>query len=199
VPYKNKKDQYAAHKRYRQSLKGKIARKKAKTKYLETESGHLKLKQDQKKYSKSEKGKQRIKRWGQSEKGKKVSKRYAQSEKGKKKHKLHVKNYKKTYKGQLTSMWDSVRNRIKIWTFKNVGKRENMEDIIGCSRQFLREYLKRKFKPGMTWDNHGLWHIDHIVPLKKFDPNSIEDVKKANHYTNLQPLWASENIRKKDK
>ena len=51
----------------------------------------------------------------------------------------------------------------------------------------------------MNWSNHGKWHIDHIVPLSKFNPKSLKDIKKANHYSNLQPLWAKENLRKKDK
>jgi len=51
----------------------------------------------------------------------------------------------------------------------------------------------------MNWQNHGKWHIDHIKPLAKFNPNDYEDVKKANHYTNLQPLWAEENLKKSDK
>ena len=199
MPYKDKKKQLAAAKRYRQSAKGKSAKKRYKKKFLATEYGQLKQKQYLKKYNKSEKGKIKIKKWDQSEKGKVVKKRYMQTEKGKKMHKRGREKYLKTEKGQLLRMWDSVRVRIKIWSTENVGKREKMEELIGCSRKFLREYLEKQFKPGMTWDNHGKWHIDHIKPLDKFDPNNIEDVKIANHYTNLQPLWAAENIRKKNK
>ena len=57
-------------------------------------------------------------------------------------------------------------------------------------------FVESKFKQGMTWQNHGKWHIDHIVPLYKFDPTKYEDIKKANHYSNLQPLWAEENLKK---
>jgi hypothetical protein len=49
----------------------------------------------------------------------------------------------------------------------------------------------------MSWDNHGEWHIDHIIPLAS--ANTPEIIKQLCHYSNLQPLWASDNIIKKDK
>ena len=77
----------------------------------------------------------------------------------------------------------------------------NIVNYIGCSIAELRAYLESQFKPGMTWDNHGVhgWHIDHIFPLCRFDLTNENDMKKAWHYTNLQPLWAKENLRKHDK
>ena len=77
----------------------------------------------------------------------------------------------------------------------------NIVNYIGCSIAELRDYLESQFKPGMTWGNHGVhgWHIDHIFPLCRFDLTNEKDMKKAWHYTNLQPLWAKENLRKHDK
>jgi len=69
---------------------------------------------------------------------------------------------------------------------------------LGCTIDELKAYLELKFKPGMTWDNwsmHG-WHIDHIKPLASFDLTDREQFKEACHYTNLQPLWAEENLSK---
>jgi len=65
----------------------------------------------------------------------------------------------------------------------------------------VRTYIEKQFKSGMTWSNHGLkgWHIDHIKPISSFDLTNKEEQKKAFHYTNLQPLWAIENLKKCDK
>lgn len=69
---------------------------------------------------------------------------------------------------------------------------------LGCSVAEFKDYLESMFKDGMSWDNYGRggWHIDHIRPLSSFDLTNREEVVIACHYTNMQPLWAAENIRK---
>jgi hypothetical protein len=68
--------------------------------------------------------------------------------------------------------------------------------VLGCSVKELKDYLEAKFLRGMSWENHGKWHIDHIVPLSAFDLASDAQVALAFHYTNLQPLWARDNLSK---
>lgn len=69
---------------------------------------------------------------------------------------------------------------------------------LGCTIEELRRYLEGKFKPGMSWDNWTKdgWHIDHVEPLSDFDLSNLDEFKKACHFTNLQPLWAFENLSK---
>ena len=71
---------------------------------------------------------------------------------------------------------------------------------LGCSIPELKLYLEERFQPGMTWDNYGsAWHIDHIRPLANYDLSDREVLKQLVHYTNLQPMWAIDNIKKSNK
>jgi hypothetical protein len=72
-------------------------------------------------------------------------------------------------------------------------------DLIGCTIKQLKKHLRKQFKPGMTWKNHGKWHVDHIKPCASFDLSKAEEQSQCFHYTNLQPLWALENISKGDR
>lgn len=85
-------------------------------------------------------------------------------------------------------------------------KSSSTKDLLGCSSHELRVHIENKFydrKDGskMSWSNYSLkgWHLDHIVPLQRFNLSDPEDLKKACHYTNLQPMWSEDNWRKGDK
>lgn len=74
--------------------------------------------------------------------------------------------------------------------------------LVGCDVQFLRGFLEARFKPGMTWKNYGrksgekYWEIDHKIPVAEFNLMEADQQRQAFHYSNLQPLWRSENRSK---
>ena len=80
-------------------------------------------------------------------------------------------------------------------------KKEDLHalELLGCSVEDFRKHIEDQFKEGMTWANHGEWHLDHIKPLSSFDLTQKENMKVALHYTNHQPLWARDNLLKGDK
>lgn len=93
---------------------------------------------------------------------------------------------------------EKIRHRVYLFLKgKNWEKNSKTSEIVGCSSQYLKEYLENQFKDGMTWDNHGKWHIDHIIPLSS--AKTEEEVYRLCHYTNLQPLWAKDNLKKGSK
>lgn len=71
--------------------------------------------------------------------------------------------------------------------------------LLGCNLETVRQHLESKFTEGMNWDNYGKWHIDHIMPCASFDLSDPKQQRQCFHYTNLQPLWAKDNMQKKDK
>jgi hypothetical protein len=75
-------------------------------------------------------------------------------------------------------------------------KSEQTMVYLGCSIDFFKNYLSNNFIDGMSFENYGEWHLDHIVPCYYFDLNIEEDRKKCFHYTNFQPLWAVDNLKK---
>lgn len=78
-------------------------------------------------------------------------------------------------------------------------KSDTTANLIGCDITVLRIHLESLFQSDMTWDNYGKWHIDHIIPCASFDLTKSEDQRKCFHYTNLQPLWAIDNLKKSAK
>tara|TARA_B100001175_G_scaffold313415_1_gene320978 strand:- start:1325 stop:2239 length:915 start_codon:yes stop_codon:yes gene_type:complete len=93
----------------------------------------------------------------------------------------------------LRTLRSRLRSALKS---KNAIKSTKTLDLIGCSTSFLMGYLDAKFTEGMTWENHGEWHIDHIKPCAKFNLLIEDEQRKCFHYTNLQPLWAKDNLSK---
>lgn len=96
---------------------------------------------------------------------------------------------------------DFIRHRLSerlrgLFKEKGIKKEQSCVAFIGCSLAEFKKHLAAKFTLGMTWTNRHLWHIDHIKPLAKFDLSKESEQRMAFHYTNLQPLWARDNLRK---
>ena len=106
---------------------------------------------------------------------------------------------RKKRKDLLFKLKADIRSRLSI-SVRYSGRYKSGSSIenLGCSMEELKIYLESLFLPGMSWDNYGIngWHIDHVIPLAHFDPADIEQLKIACHYTNLQPLWAIDNLKK---
>ena len=87
----------------------------------------------------------------------------------------------------------NIRSRLRK-ALKGKSRDKGIFLLLGCSASETKLYLESKFQLGMNWDNYGsLWEIDHIVPLASFDLSNSNQLKRACHHTNLQPLWKEEH------
>ena len=92
---------------------------------------------------------------------------------------------------------NNVRRRINIFlSLNNINKKNKTFNIVGCSPDFLKKHLESQFIENMSWDNYGFygWHIDHIIPLSS--AKNEKEIFELCHYSNLQPLWAGDNLKK---
>ena len=96
----------------------------------------------------------------------------------------------------------NLRTRI-LGALKRNSKSASTKELLGCTIAQLKQHLKSQFTKGMTWKNHGNgwlgkkeWHIDHIIPCASFDLSKASEQKECFHYSNLQPLWALDNLIK---
>lgn len=92
---------------------------------------------------------------------------------------------------------NNIYDAIRRSGFKTAKGGKHTEDILGCSFKDFKLYIESKFQPGMSWNNYGLWELDHIIPIAS--AKTKDEVIKLNHYTNFQPLWATDNKEKRDK
>jgi hypothetical protein len=145
-----------------------------------------------------------------AEKIKNYKKKYYSIEKNRIKHNEKCKKYAKLTKNKRNQhlknkkknninfkILANLRSRIST-AVKKLKKSNKTKIFIGLPLDKLRIHLESKFKEGMTWENYGHkgWHIDHIIPCASFDLSDPEQQKKCFHYTNLQPLWWFENLKK---
>lgn len=123
-------------------------------------------------------------------------------------HKLAARKYYKKHKKEINKkLWEyrknnpmerlrcNIRKRLhKVLKTKRLSKNNKLNDYIGCTKDELIYHIEKQFQPGMSWDNYGEWHLDHIKPLSL--GNTSHEIESLNHFENLQPLWAYDNIKK---
>lgn len=160
-----------------------------------------------KKWAKNNKDKIKISNAKQRNKNKQYYKEYYKNNKEEhlKKCKIYSKN--RRIKDIGFKILLNLRRRL-AYAINGKDKSKKTTELLGCSIQQLKKYLESKFKSGMSWDNYGRgingkgmqeWHIDHIIPCASFDLSKPEEQRKCFHYSNLQPLWAKENLEKSNK
>ena len=203
---KNKEKIKEKHKQYRLKNKEKLLEQK-KQYYLKNKEKikekhkqyRLKNKEQKKQYylKNKEKIKEREKQWYLKNKEKVNEKQKQYYLKNKEKVIEQKKQYidQRRKKDPNFKLRYNLRARILV-ALKGTVKSESTIELLGCSVKECWNHLEQQFKPGMTRKNHGLWHIDHIKPCASFDLTKPEEQKKCFHYTNLQPLWAAENMSK---
>ncbi len=98
----------------------------------------------------------------------------------------------------LNRMVSAMRGRVNHIVRRGNVKASTSMKLLGCTREQFRAHLEKQFLPGMTWENYGRdgWTIDHIIPCAQFDLSIPDSQKVCFHYTNLQPLWHIDNIKK---
>lgn len=108
-------------------------------------------------------------------------------------------SYKRYHNNIQTKLSELLRTRLYM-ALKAQGLQKNNStmELVGCSKEELIQHLESQFKDGMCWQNWSLngWHIDHIRPVSSFDLSDPAQVKECFHFSNLQPLWAIENLQK---
>lgn len=171
--FKNKDEIRAKHKKYREEnseaikISKKLEYQKNKKRYIEE-----------------------AKKWREENPDFKKTKKYKDQ-----RNKTRRKRYSKDV---LYKLGEKIRSS-SLRVTNAVKKNKSLKSIeyLGCTLEEFKDHIESQWQEGMTWENHDLhgWHIDHIVPVDWFIKNS-DDPWKANHYTNLQPLWAIDNIKK---
>jgi len=159
----------------------------------------------------------RVKKWSKGEKQQEKIKKYKEKNREKllqywveyRKKPGYKKKFNQYYKKWITEklkndphfkMKQLLSHRIYLaLKVKGVSKSIRTMKLLGCTVEELWKHLESKFQPGMTRENHGKWHVDHIKPCASFDLTDAKQQAECFHYTNLQPLWSEQNLKKGSK
>ena len=198
--------QYGLINRKRLNKLDRLKREKKKEKYLEMEANYRK--QNREKLNKahrewSNKPENRLKQKKYREENKEKLNEYFEKRRRSKEYKEKFNIYYKEWINKRLKtdphfkIKQQMSHRIYLALKSQRTKKSNTTSkLIGCSISKLWKHLEERFEPGMTRENHGTWHVDHIIPCASFDLTDPEQQKICFHYTNLQPMWALDNIKK---
>ena len=176
-------------------------------KYREKNKEKLKEKRKEYREKNKEKIKKKAKVYRENNKEKLIQYRQNNKEKLNEYHKEWFQNNKEKIneyykiKKQANSLFKLRCNIASLICscFKKQGytKQSKTYKILGCTYEEFKIHLENQFTDGMTWENQGEWHLDHIYPVSL--AKDEEELIKLNHYTNFQPLWAEDNLKKSNK
>jgi len=126
-----------------------------------------------------------------------TQKKYSDKEETKENRKPYLRQYEKNRR-KIDPLWGIKKNlRTRMWeALKHFKKSKSTMELTGCTLEELKKHLENKFEDGMSWDNYGVWHLDHIIACANFDLSDPEQQKICFHYTNLQPMWGENNMKK---
>jgi hypothetical protein len=168
--------------------------KKKNKEYREINKEHIK--ERKKIYSNNHKEEEKIYRENNKEHLKELKKKWDMNNKENNKEKRNI--YQKNKKNTDVNYRVLCNLRSRLWqAVKKNTKSASTKTLLGCTSDELKIHLENKFTDGMNWDNYGNeWHIDHIIPCCSFDMSSSDKQKECFHFSNLQPLWALDNMIK---
>jgi hypothetical protein len=160
----------------------------------------------------------RKKKYAESDHGRDKILNYKSTDRYKELHRLRCRKYESTEKFKIYRklyeqhryannenyrLISNLRCRLYSALTRNklskIDKFSNTIELLGCTTEELWKHLESMFSDGMTRENYGKWHVDHIIPCDNFNLFDVEQQKLCFHYTNLQPLWAKDNLIKGNK
>jgi hypothetical protein len=202
---KERKKQYTEKNRDIINEKARNWRKENPEKYKESikkyldKNPHMTSKERTKKYRENEEWREKFRKSSKEhyKKNKEIlnkkSKEYREKNKEKIRELSRDWENKKNKEDGFFRMKKRIRERIRDY-MKGESNGFKTREIIGLDYNKFKEYISSKFSEGMSWENYGKWHLDHIIPL--CSAKNKEEILLLNHYTNLQPLWAEDNLKK---
>lgn len=160
------------------------------------ECGKLICKRTYVKHSNKIKSHVKDKYWETPEKYREYQRAYRRDDDNKEKiRKRHRERYKNDIEYKITGLIRGHLNKM-VYRYMGGNKHSVTNKNVGYSSRDLKEHIESQFEPGMSWENHGEWHIDHIIPLSVLVKWGVTDPSVVNALHNLRPLWAEDNMSK---